>query len=146
MKLERMKRTFFHGAFVLSLKRRYVFGHRCADRYAFRIPATTPNTSPPTIPQGVEPKRYVSPAQPNPPPTISDASRSVPIRTAWPSPAYNGSCEGGMLYPQRRVRYVAYNARTLPMAGAQFKQNHPKFVKPTCPVTPQYQSGIVGGA
>ena len=26
---------------------------------------------------------------------------------------------------------AAYNARTLPMAGAQFKQNHPKFVKPT---------------
>ena len=27
--------------------------------------------------------------------------------------------------------HAAHNARTLPMAGAQFKQNHPKFVKPT---------------
>ncbi len=26
---------------------------------------------------------------------------------------------------------AAHNAKTLPMAGAQFKQNHPKFVKPT---------------
>ncbi len=25
---------------------------------------------------------------------------------------------------------AAHNAKTLPMAGAQFKQNHPKFVKP----------------
>src|SRR2546427_6770000 len=83
-----MKRTFFHGAVVLSLfERAYVFGHRCADRYAFLIPVTTPNTNPPTIPQGVEPKRYVSHTQPNPPPTISAASRSVPIRTAWPRPA-----------------------------------------------------------
>ena len=26
---------------------------------------------------------------------------------------------------------AAHSARTLPMAGAQFKQNHPEFVKPT---------------
>ena len=26
---------------------------------------------------------------------------------------------------------MRYTAMTLPMAGAQFKQNHPKFVKPT---------------
>jgi hypothetical protein len=89
-----------------------------------------PNTRPPAIPQGLESKRYVSHTQPNPPPTISAASRSVAILTAWPSPAYNGSCEGGMSYPQRRVQ-CAHTAMTLPMAGGQFKQNHPKFVKPT---------------
>lgn len=32
------------------------------------------------------------------------------------------------------------------MAGAQFKQNHPKFVKLTCAVTQREQSGIVGDA
>src|SRR5215470_10031916 len=88
---------------TLSIERYYVFGHRCADRYAFLIPVTTPNTRPTTIPQGVESKRYVSHSHPSPPPTISAASISAAILTAWPSPVYNGSCEGGMSYPRRRV-------------------------------------------
>lgn len=129
MQLEGMKRTFFHNSVLLSVRLRYVFGHRCDDRYAFLIPVMIPNTRPPAIPQGVESKRYLSQAQPSPPPTINAASRSVAIRTAWPSPAYKGSCEGGMSYPRRRDN-AAHNAKTLPMAGAQFNQNHGEIVKP----------------
>src|SRR5262245_4342282 len=93
---------------VFSIEKRYVFGHRWADRYAFLIPAMTPNTRHPTKPQGVESKTYESHTHPNTPPTISAASRSVPILTAWPSPVYNGSCEGGMSYPRRRVRSLTH--------------------------------------
>jgi len=39
--------------------------------------------------------------------------------------------------------YAAKDAKTLPMAGAQLKQNHCEIVKPTRPVTQTEQSGIV---
>lgn len=38
---------------------------------------------------------------------------------------------------------AAKDAKTLPMAGAQLKQNHCEIVKPTMPVTRPEQWGIV---
>jgi hypothetical protein len=144
-KLERMKRTFFHDAFVLSVESRYVFGHRCADRYAFLIPATTPNTRPPTIPQGVEPKRYVSHTQPNPPPTTSEASSSVPIRTAWPSPRTMDLVKGHVVpteesamqpITQGLCRWRARNSSRITV----------KLSSRLCAITQPKQWGIVSGA
>jgi hypothetical protein len=36
----------------------------------------------------------------------------------------------GACHTHRGEYNAAHNAKTLPMAGAQFKQNHPEFVKP----------------
>ena len=41
---------------------------------------------------------------------------------------------------------AAHNARTLPMAGAQFKQNHVKLSSRRCAVTQPIQWSIVSGA
>jgi hypothetical protein len=41
---------------------------------------------------------------------------------------------------------AAHNAKTLPMAGAQFKQNHCEIVKRLCAVTQLKQWGIVSAA
>ena len=64
------------------------------DRHSEHRPQR-PTPIPTTIPHGLDSSRYVSTTHPRPPPTINAASSSVPIRTACPSPAYNGSCRGG---------------------------------------------------
>lgn len=70
------------------------------------------------IPNPALPRQSAQPAVPFPSELLGRAPRTVDL-VKGACRTHGGECN------------AAHNARTLPMAGAQFKQNHDEIVKPT---------------